>query len=343
MATSEFYNQQLPDSAVPPGSIATAALSSSEETLSSSGETRYRPAESHERSRALELFYRNRTPKSREALFRWAHRLSHAAPCPFAGLHVAERAGELRGVVWARPVPGRQIQVWPPMLAPGEPNDTQHALLSSLEEHLRESGVRYAYASTKSGDDTQALIDSGFRYITDMGRLDCHLPSESTNYREPDLLEFEPYDASQVDRLKQILRRTNQDSLDCPAMRGLRHVDDVLHGHLHREDYRPAHWRIIRHRGQDAGCLLVSRHQSLEVCEVVYLGLAPEARGQGLGRITIRHAQHLARLADASVLTLGCDLNNPPALRTYLGAGFQEIDRWSVYIKTFDEASAVPR
>lgn len=296
------------------------------------GERLFRPADPQERLRAISLFYWNRTPQSREKLFHWARRLSSNSPNSFAGLYVAVRGSEIRGVVWARPVPGRQIQIWPPMLVPDEPNETRHKLITSLESYLRDQDASVTYVPVKSKDDAAAVAASGYQYVTDMMKLFCQLPTQLPSHCFPGL-EFEYYRASQSNRLKRILTQTNEDSLDCPAMRGLRHVDDVLEGHRSREDYQPAHWRIIRYRGLDVGCVLVSRHQHLNECEVVYLGLSPEARGQGIGYAAIQHAQGLARTAGVSILTLGCDVNNTPALRTYGKAGFREAERYSVFAK----------
>jgi ribosomal protein S18 acetylase RimI-like enzyme len=232
-------------------------------------------------------------------------------------------------------MPGRQVNIWLPVLAPGEPDDTSSKLLAALDVHVGDSCAKLAYASLTFGDHVPpALAELKFKYITEMGRLVCRLSGEHATPPSSSL-EFAPYDPAHSVRLKRLLERASEDSLDCPGVRGARHIDDVFEGHLRREGLLPTHWRIVRHQGRDVGCLLVSSHQNRQECEVVYLGLAPEVRGNGWGQDTIRHAQHLASSNGASTLALGCDMNNAPALRTYLRAGFREVERWSIFAKRY--------
>lgn len=303
-------------------------------STSTQSNVQYRPALAHERGRALAMLFDSRGPRAREPLFRWAYHVACTAPQNFAGLYVAVSEAEVRGVAWAYPLPGRQVNMWLPVLIPGEPIATGSGLLEALDRHAERSDARLTMAAWRSGNDTLHMVASqAYRYITDMGRMECHLPDELPEIDDP-ALQFLPYRACDGERLKAVLVRTSQDSLDCPGLRGSRHVDDILHGHLHRDQLVPSHWRIVHCHGRDVGCVLVSRHQVRQDCEVVYLGLVPEARGQGWGRLVIRQAQRLARSAGAKRLLLGCDVNNPPALRTYLRAGFREFDRWSLFAKT---------
>jgi ribosomal protein S18 acetylase RimI-like enzyme len=65
----------------------------------------------------------------------------------------------------------------------------------------------------------------------------------------------------------------------------------------------------------------------------LYLGVVPEARGQGLGRELVNKALWEARAADAPQLTLSVDARNQPALNLYRSMGFEEYDRREVFLK----------
>ena len=66
--------------------------------------------------------------------------------------------------------------------------------------------------------------------------------------------------------------------------------------------------------------------------ELCYVGLAPEARGQGLGADLTRTALREARFAGAGRMTLTVDRRNAPARRMYERLGFVEFERREVYL-----------
>ena len=68
--------------------------------------------------------------------------------------------------------------------------------------------------------------------------------------------------------------------------------------------------------------------------ELVYMGLVPDARGNGWGRAMVRHAQWLARRRDRSQLVLAVDQKNLPALAMYEAASFVGWDNRSVWMRS---------
>ncbi|QUD86434.1 ribosomal protein S18-alanine N-acetyltransferase [Phenylobacterium montanum] len=59
--------------------------------------------------------------------------------------------------------------------------------------------------------------------------------------------------------------------------------------------------------------------------EVLTLAVAPETRGQGLGRVLMQAALGLARTAGAETMFLEVAADNAPALALYRGLGFERI------------------
>jgi GNAT superfamily N-acetyltransferase len=156
--------------------------------------------------------------------------------------------------------------------------------------------------------------------------------------KPPPDLEFEPYRASQRDRLAAVIGRTYHASLDLPLLDGVRSLDDVIEGHQRTGVHRPEFWFFVRRGGCDVGCLLLTEHPPHRQWELVYMGVTPEARGQGMGQAIARQAQQLVRRAGGCELFLAVDAANAPACKIYAQAGFRPWRRAAVYLKVLGAA-----
>ena len=87
--------------------------------------------------------------------------------------------------------------------------------------------------------------------------------------------------------------------------------------------------------------ILLAATPDRDAWEVVYLGLAPRARGRGLGAQAVAHALELAR-PHASALELAVDVRNLPAARLYRDAGFIPFDRRAVHLAVLSRAGLRP-
>jgi ribosomal protein S18 acetylase RimI-like enzyme len=134
------------------------------------------------------------------------------------------------------------------------------------------------------------------------------------------------------------LERSYIDTRDCPELCGLRDVRDVLASHRAIGVFDPTLWTIIWNDDEPSGCMLFSVSPEQGTVELVYLGLAPELRGQGLSGPILRRG--LAQLYDTALsprvvghhpnvagrggVTCAVDARNEPAVRLYRRSGFQK-------------------
>ncbi|MEI8372372.1 MAG: GNAT family N-acetyltransferase [Planctomycetota bacterium] len=259
---------------------------------------------------------------------------------PLSGYRVwgAFRAEEMTGSLLIQTQPGRTAVIWPPQIVAGEPQETVCQLLRAGLKHLPQLGIRMVQAllPTDVGADAKSLVAVGFRYLSDLLYLVCLADEFPTS--PPCLkLQFEPYAPTRHARFAELVDATYKDSLDCPAVNGVRSVDDVLQGYRATGHFDPERWFIIHHQSEEIGCLILTDYPENAIWELIYMGLLPTARGRGLGVEIVRHALWLAGQASRNRLVLAVDAANGPALRMYAAAGFQAWDRKSVYILVLNE------
>lgn len=247
----------------------------------------------------------------------------------------AYRGPALVGVVWAQLAPGRSAGIYPPELLAGEEESTATALLEALDRDLVERGVHLAQAllPSSAGLSTQRLLGGGYQHAADLLYLVC--TAEQFPDSPPPLpFTLEPVDLPNLARLERLLEATYEETLDCPAVDGVREPADVLASYQAGMPLEPRHWLIALHAGEDVGCLLLADHPRDAQMEIVYLGVTPAVRGRGWGIELTRHAQWLARQASRKQMVLAVDAENGPAHGMYATCGFWVGDRRSAYVKS---------
>lgn len=129
------------------------------------------------------------------------------------------------------------------------------------------------------------------------------------------------------DELLGILRATYRSTLDCPGLTGLRRTEDILAGHMATGRFDPDLWFLLRESGRGVGAILLNPSNDGRSIELVYLGLAPEVRGRGLGSRLLDHGLAAIAARRERRVTLAVDEDNAPALALYRGAGFRRVLR----------------
>lgn len=252
------------------------------------------------------------------------------------GLLEARRRGRTVGAVFAQVQPGGTAVVWPPRLLPAEPQETAARLLESLCQWMTVKKVRVASALLDRVEPAEdaVLRQAGFAPLSTL----LYLVSEESEFPRsmPDSpLEFLSLSTTHDDRLASIIQASYEGSLDCPGLDGLRSLDEILLGYRDSGDYAPERWFLVRHAGQDVGCLLLNDHPREEHWELVYVGLAPSARGHGWGKQMVRFGQWMTRQAGRLRLVVAVDSANRPAVEMYTASGFRAWEQRHVYFRVF--------
>ena len=135
------------------------------------------------------------------------------------------------------------------------------------------------------------------------------------------------------DRLKRVLDSSYLDSSDCPELCGLRDTEDVIESHKATGTFDPANWLLAFIDHKPVGCVLVSIVPETGSAELVYIGLAVEGRGMGLGKALLHRAIDELRMKRIAKLVCAVDRRNTPARAMYDTFGFNEFSARDAWVK----------
>jgi mycothiol synthase len=264
-------------------------------------------------------------------------------------LWLAERTSD-HTLAWAvLPIvsPGRTLLLLGPSDPPHRRGADTGAVAEMLVErvcaHFAGTGVQLAQVLLDPADEiSRRLYESrGFRRVAELLYLHGAPRRRSVSPPLPPGFGWLSYSAQTHDRFIAAIAETYQHSLDCPALNGLRDMNDVLAGHKASGEFDPALWVLLCEHvphhgggGKDVGgaaacvahgVLLLSRMPPGDALELVYLGLTPAARGRRLGDLLLKEAMATVAAQGASRLSLAVDSQNAPALRLYYRHGLHRI------------------
>lgn len=295
-----------------------------------------RPAGAEQRRAALALVLSTRPSGEQEELASQWLADPRVAEL-LSGLWVAEVNNRIVGAVLGRRLAGRIATVWPAQLTENAPRSIAQQLLRAIVDWLAAADTQAAQAllPVGSGPEHEQLLAGGFVHISDLLFQICPLPAEipPVSVEASHELEFHNYEPGLRPRLRQVVERTYERSLDCPALERARKIDDVLDGYEAAGEGGPAGWHLVTRGGRDVGCLLLAADRRQEYAELIYMGIVPEARGKGWGRELVRQAKWVARTAGLKRLALAVDVMNRPAIEVYESAGFSTWERRAVYFR----------
>lgn len=250
----------------------------------------------------------------------------------------ARRGARLVGVTRGQLLPGGVGFVWMPRLVPGEPGETAVELLRRLERHfphpvgLPRVALLQVLEPPRSAAEQAGLEAAGFERQPDLLYLLCEeLTCDRRAARVR--LQFERYDDTQESRLAALMQATYEGTLDYPILNCRRPIEEVIAGYRATGKFEPGLWTLVVEGGRDTGCVLLARHPEWDCLELIYMGLVPQVRGRGLGRLLVERAQSLAAAGPERRILLGVDSSNHPAVRLYHSCGFREIERRQVFLK----------
>jgi GNAT superfamily N-acetyltransferase len=259
----------------------------------------------------------------------------------------AVRGDERVGAVFARFQSGSVAWLWPPRLVADEPESTAHALLERLLADLESLSASMAQVVLPLAPeqntpelqasmlrDTTRLQSVGFEHCANLDFLIC-FESHFPNQKPATAMDFLPWSRELDARLRSVIERSYQGTLDCPTLNGRSDLDEVIREYRATGVFDPARWLLVRHSDEDVGCLLLTHHPETAQWELMYMGLVPTARGHGRGWQMVRHAQWLAHEAGIARMVLAVDRANAPAQAMYASAGFTAWASRSVWLKFF--------
>lgn len=232
------------------------------------------------------------------------------------------------------------VFVWPPesneAIEPAVAARMRARLCSEARQAFDASGgwIGQTLLELRHERQSHDLIAGGFPHVTDLRFMFCHVTSA-----KPFMLAAEWRTSSFVpdqdrDRFARLLERTWEATQDCPELDGTRTGGEALESHRLSGMFDPGRWFVLSDQSGDAAVLLLTAHPpDASVWEVVYLGVIPERRGSGLGRMLVQMGLNCAKTAGAEELVLAVDIRNQPALRIYEALGFQEFDRRRVHAR----------
>lgn len=178
-----------------------------------------------------------------------------------------------------------------------------------------------------------AMKEAGFFHLADLEYRQRAIPVTPPRPELPASMKMISYSQTEIERWTQAMEATYEQTLDCPALSGIRATEDVLAGHRAIGAFDPRYWSLIYEDDRMIGVMLLNPLPAQNAMELVYLGLIPEARGRGLGERLMNYAMWQSRVAGWDAMLLAVDRANEPAMRLYQSMGFRRIGVKSAWIK----------
>jgi ribosomal protein S18 acetylase RimI-like enzyme len=215
---------------------------------------------------------------------------------------------------------------------------SQAAIAAALDD-ARAAGILLVQAMMEPADAAGKTVfaAAGLSQLATLTYMERRPPAQPPAYNLPADITLAPYDAATHPLFLHAIAASYHDTLDCPAMSGLRSVDDVLEGHKAVGRFDPQLWSVLLRDGpagpKPIGCLLLSEIPARRALELVYLGLSPAARGEGLGRALVHRTLAIASRRHFDLATLAVDAANTPAVRLYRRCGYTSVAQRVAMIK----------
>lgn len=173
----------------------------------------------------------------------------------------------------------------------------------------------------------EVLRNAGMQPVAKLVQMEClgiptvAKPGISSVVNGPCELAFVSHHELSALEWSQLVERTYVDTRDVPELNGLRDIQSTLEGYGSTIEGVPKTWWAVQCHGVNIGCLLLTP-SATKWCEITYLGLVPEWRGQGLSKVVMNFVRDWALEHGIEGLTLAVDLRNTPAIRLYQSFGF---------------------
>lgn len=153
-------------------------------------------------------------------------------------------------------------------------------------------------------------------------------------------LMIEPIDIENPadrDRIVGLVDQTYQASLDCPAINEFRTAESTVDGYRESPQFCADLWMVAvdGQTGADAGVAIGSIHSNNDPVagELVYLGLTPPFRGQGLSQGLLFQFVSRFKASGCQQIWVSHDAANQPAATLYDRHGFELVYRQQMWFR----------
>ena len=165
-----------------------------------------------------------------------------------------------------------------PPNAPGVDLQSLTRLVREISRDAVDSGVSLVQALIDPLDAPQEamLIDSGMMLLAELIYMKRDLMSSPPSAEESgEGLIWRDYTQFSESQLGEVISRSYVDSLDCPALRGVRKMSDTIAGHKCSGSFDPHAWWIVAcdEQSPPAGCILVN--DSVKAPSAIFVGPSP--------------------------------------------------------------------
>ena len=217
------------------------------------------------------------------------------------------------------------------------------AVIGHSGEHCADAArVGQALLETREETLAPAFEAGGFRRIARLWYLVRPRPAAEEfprpEPRWPEGVTVRHWGEGDDPALVRALERSYVDTLDCPELSRIRRPAEVLESHRASGRWESRLWWLVRRAGRPEGAMLFNPSASSGTIELVYLGLSPSLRGEGLGASLLTFG--LSHLIGRSEQTVTCavDQRNAPACRLYERFGFVRFEERLALVRELTES-----
>jgi len=243
--------------------------------------------------------------------------------------------GNLAAVAWAAPQPGRTAMLFH---APVRRRHQLPMITAVVDRACRElppdrAVLVQALLDPEARWDLRALTEADFRELAVLRYLQKRLDRALDRPDLPAGVALECWNEANRPDFMAAIEASYDQTMDCPALRGLRDLNDVIAGHMATGQFDPKLWTLLRVDGKSAGVALFNPVPEQRCVELVYLGLAGEMRRRGLGGLLLSHGLWQCSQRNERRVVLAADESNAPALALYRHFGFVRTTRKRALIR----------
>ena len=243
-------------------------------------------------------------------------------------LWLAHRNGTILWTLLPVLSPGRTMLLFTPSrISRHTPPDAVKQLVDAVSAYYGGRDVHLAQFLIDPADRSVARLyeNCGFIVLAELLYLQRTLRRPIARPAVPEGFTLINYSRPEHTLFADGITRSYQQSLDCPALNGLRNIEDVITGHQATGEFNPALWFLLLEQNEPRAVLLLSDSVQPRTLELVYLGLVVEARGRGLGDFMVKLALAAVSEHEYQTLSLAVDSRNAPAMNLYFRHGLTRV------------------